>query len=97
MKIPPKLKIGAHEYDVIRRDDMDDEDFGSCRQRKLKIFINDNVPQSLQEETMIHEALHSIYMQLGMGTPQGDDKEEQEVQALGHAIYQFLKDKNLLK
>jgi len=92
-----KVKIGAHIYEVIYRDDMDDEDMGVCRPRKLKLFVDDTVAQSQKEETFFHEVMHAIFNQTGLDKPLEDEKEEQMVQILGHAIYQVLKDNDLLK
>ncbi len=97
MKIPKKIKIGAHVYKVVFRDDLDDEDFGICRPRKLTIFIDDTVPQTQREETFFHEVMHAIFHQAGLSTPWDIEKEERKVQVLGHALYQVLKENNLLK
>ena len=97
MKIPKKVKIGAHEYKIVFRDDLDDDNFGVCRPRKLSIFIDEDVPQSQQEETFFHEVLHAIFSQNGLAKPWEPEKEERQVQILGHALYQFLKENNLLK
>lgn len=97
MNIPNKVKIGAHEYEVVLRDDLDADDFmGVCRPTKLKIFVDGNLPQSQREETFFHEVLHAIFHLLGKRQEVASD-EEKEVQPLGHAIYQFLKDNDLLK
>ena len=101
MIIPNKIKIGAHEYQVIRDDDGADEDarFGHCMPRRLRIYVDPRVPQSQQEETLIHEVLHAVCDQVRAFSKQetGRDEEERVVQSLGHGIYQFLKDNDLLK
>ena len=97
MNIPNKVKIGAHEYEIVFRDDLDSDDFmGVCRPSKLKIFIDGKLPQSQQEETFIHEVLHAIFHLLGKKEETANE-EEKQVQPLGHAIYQFLKENDLLK
>ena len=62
MEIPKKVKIGAHEYEIVNDDDIADSDarFGHCVPRKLKIYIDSRVKQSQQEETFFHEVLHAI-------------------------------------
>ena len=97
MKIPNTIKIGAHVYDIVFRDDMIDSNFGVCRPSKLKIFIDSTVPSSQQEETFIHEVLHAIFSQIGMNDPNHPEDEEKQIQPLGHAVYLFLKENNLLK
>lgn len=100
MNIPNKVKIGAHEYQVLRRDDEGENDFrfGHCNIRGLKIYIDDRVSQSQQEETFFHEVLHAICDQVH-AFPKSDDgvkDEEKLVQPIGHGFYQFLKENNLI-
>lgn len=100
MRIPNKVKIGAHEYEVIQRSDEGENDkrFGHCYSRNLKIYIDGTVPSTQQEETLIHEALHAICEQV-YAFPRndaGNADEERIVQSLGHGIYHFLKENNLL-
>ena len=101
MKIPDKVKVGAHVYDIVRSSDEGDYDarFGHCFPRKLKIYIDPNVAQSQAEETFFHEVLHAVCDQLHLfpKTSDGQREEEEKVQPLGHAIYQLLKDNDLLK
>lgn len=92
MIIPDTVKIGAHTYRIVKRQ-MDDS-FGEYDDQTSIITIDNTKPQSLQEETLIHEVLHVIRQQLGVEL-QGED-EEKVVQPLGHAIYQFLKDNKLI-
>lgn len=100
MKIPIELKIGAHKYEVSFVDEIGERDdrFGHCFSRNLKIFIDNRVAQSQQEETMFHEAIHAMCEQLRLFPPtdQGNEDEERLVQSLGHAIFLFLKENNLL-
>ena len=97
MKIPKKVKIGAHTYAIEFRDDLDDENMGVCRPAKLKIFIDGSLPQSQQEETFIHECLHAIVNLLGLYTHSQYDEEERVVQSVAHSLYQVLKENNLLR
>ena len=97
MKIPNKVKVGAHSYNIVFRDDLDDDNFGTCRPKKLRIFIDETAEKTQQEETFFHEVMHAIFHQVGMSTPWDMDKEERRVQALGHSIYQVLKENRLLK
>lgn len=96
MKIPKKVKIGAHIYEVVFRDDMDDANLGVCRPAKLKIFVDSTLPQSQKEETFLHEVLHAIFHQVGLSQPRDIDGEEKQVQSIAHSLYQFLKENKLL-
>ena len=88
MKIPKSLKIGGHIYDVklVESDDIQ-KDCGECAVDKLEIKIKKTMPQTMQEETLIHEAIHA--MNFGLS--------EESVQYLSMAFYQFLKDNKLLR
>ena len=93
--MPTNLKVGAHNYQIVLTDQIDD--FGACEHTKLRILINNSAPQSQQEETLIHEALHAIFDITGISKDLTDLEEEKIVQPLGHAIYQLLLDNKLLK
>ena len=101
MKIPKTIKIGAHTYKISHRDEDGESDsrFGHCFPRNLVIYIDQRVPQSQQEETLIHEVAHAIADQIRAfpNTDNGREDEERVVQGLGHGIYQVLKDNDLLK
>ena len=98
LEIPRKLRIGAHEYEIVLRDDLEEQRFfGTCRTTKLKIFIDSTVAKTQQEETMFHEALHAIFAQLGIFRDGEDAEEEKMAQSVGHSIYQFLKDNDMLR
>lgn len=88
MRIPNTLKVGGHTYEVllVESDDIQ-KDCGECAVDKLQIKIKKTMPQTMKEETLIHEAIHA--MNFGL--------EEREVQYLSMAFYQLLKDNNLLR
>lgn len=98
MKIPNKIKIGAHTFDVLLNSAnvSNDDNFGTCSLERLQIFIKDGVAPSLKEETFFHEVLHLIRQIHGLEL---DDKDEEEkiVQSEAHALYLFLKENNLLQ
>ncbi len=97
MKIPNKVKVGAHTYKVTNRDASGESDgrFGHVRSRTLQIYIDDRTSKSQQEDTFFHEILHAI---CGNTHLFEDEKEEERVvQALGHGIYEVLIDNKLLK
>jgi hypothetical protein len=89
------LKIGAHTFEVVNEaGPQGPDDFGQCSMRELKIYVNPDVPDSLKAETILHEALH-IIRELHAIEHKDDELEEQHVQIMGHALYQFLKENNL--
>lgn len=98
MKIPKKVKIGAHIYKIdFDSDPTNDDDscFGCVSNRKLKIGIDSTVSLTQQEETFFHEVLHAIVYLNGIS--EGKDDDEKKVQAIAHSFYLFLKENNLLK
>lgn len=97
MVIPKQIKIGAHGFKVSRLGGLPvDDNFGKVQFESLEIFIRNDVPQSQQEETLIHEAYHVIRKLSGLEL-RDSEQEEQHVQAVGHLLYLFLKENNLIK
>ena len=62
MKIPNRVKIGAHTYKIVFRDDMDDDKFGLCNTHKGKIFVDETAIKTQQEDTFFHEVMHEAGM-----------------------------------
>lgn len=58
MKIPKKIKMGGHIITVTLREL--DEDHGYFDSAKLEIHIDSKSPESLQQETFIHEILEAV-------------------------------------
>lgn len=87
-----KLKIGAHKFDVEKLPDRYMPDTcGEVKVDTLRIFVRDDLPVSMELETLVHEVLHAI--RILSGTNLSDDSEEERVvQSVGHLLYQFLKD-----
>ena len=97
MILKKKYKIGAHWFKVILGGDIgNDDNYGKSRMEDLKLFIRDDIPQSLREETLIHESLHMIRQMSGI-EKDDEDEEEKEVQIMAHGIYQFFIENGLLK
>ncbi len=95
MKIPKKLKIGGHVYDILWMPN-NRKQCGETETADLKIRISPEFPQSQQEETIIHEILHAVRVQLSLNDSD-TDKEERMVNALAGALYQVLNDNRMLK
>jgi Zn-dependent peptidase ImmA (M78 family) len=84
MILPSKVKIGAHTIRVRYVDTM--EEFGSADWNTGEILINSNMPQSLQESTLIHEMIHFMNSTL----------DHELLDSLAEQLYQALKENNLL-
>lgn len=95
MKIPSKIKLGAHTFKVIQRAGLEtDDNFGKASLDKCEVFIRSDLPQSVQEETLLHEVFH-VLRQLNHLEKESDKEEERETQILARAMYQFLCDNKL--
>ena len=95
MKIPKKLKIGGHVYDILIIEG-DKSLHGNSSYSDLKIKVSKDFPKSQQEETFFHEMLHMIRIHLAIENPE-KAAEEKIVSAMGGTLYQVLNDNNLLK
>ena len=78
-----KIKVGGLTYQ-IRYDDI--EDLGKTDFIKSIITIDSKLNEEQQEAVLVHEVLHCINNQLS----------EKDVEFLAQAIYQIIKDNNIL-
>lgn len=99
MKIPIKVKIGAHEFVVREVKFMreKDEDYGNMWIDQGFIEIDKDIMQSLKEETFFHEVGHAIGQVTGVTNGMDKEEEEKFIQSFMHGVYLFLKENNLLK
>jgi hypothetical protein len=101
MIIPTKLKIQGFDWQVEESKDVSSEGncFGSTHSHSQKIFIDPTTTTQKKEHTVIHEIMHAIYWQTGLGIRYKEQKilEEEIVSAISHGLYQVLKDNDLLK
>jgi len=88
LKIPSKVKIGAHWLDVVYKTEKDDgyESSGTRMGLYDKIILQDEMIRSKQEETLLHEVIHEI------GDLYGLELVEKQVYPLGESFYQVLAD-----
>lgn len=101
MKIPKKLKIIGFEWQVKESQAIADEGncFGSTHTQNQIIYLEPKSPLQKKEQVLLHEILHAIWWQQGLGIRFKDKKEieEEVVTTLSQGLYQVLKDNNLLK
>ena len=88
MKIPKKVKIGAHTYtiDLVPSKIIEDE-CGSISYPDQEITINKDLSQTMQEATLLHEAIHAMNTTI----------DHELMDSLAEQIYSFLKENNLLR
>lgn len=87
-----ELKIGGLNY-AIQPVEWDENingimQFGLCHKDLTKIEINTNVSEQLQNQTIVHEMLHAVFMEAGIDL----DNEEYIVTNLAPVLYQVIKD-----
>lgn len=89
--IPQRIKIGGHTFDVklVESIALRDECYGKMWLDKLEIHIDNSISESLQIETLYHEALHAISELNGL------DLEENQVQCIAHGMFQVVKDNEI--
>ena len=83
------------QYEVIECEDVFNADtthFGEIDFKQAKIKINKDMAESIKEETLFHEITHGILVHLGYNEY---NQNEQFVQALGNAMYQMFKFKEV--
>ena len=82
-----KLKIGPFRYKVVRKDNM--SDWGEANHGKTQITINKELHAQQFKETLWHEVLHTLLLQLGK---KDLSRDEELVDGLAHSVMAFLKD-----
>lgn len=60
VKIPPKIKIGTHTYTIEFDPHLhtDEKAFGQINYRTQKIRIWAEAPQSIKDQSFLHEVIH---------------------------------------
>lgn len=69
--------------------DVDRNLMGRLQYDTAQIFIRKDIPLDKKMETLLHEVMHTVYMNAGL---QPNDEEEKVVTALSSGVYQFLKE-----
>lgn len=95
MNIPKKIKIAGYEYDVIVEENRASErganSPASIVMTHQKMWIDGSQSKEQQESCLIHEVIEAINYHYELELP------HRSITVLETAIYQVLKDNNLLK
>jgi len=91
MKIPNKVKIGSHTYEVKYHNGPMTDLAGRCDGELNLIHLNKRFIKSKQESILLHEVIHTLNWMHDLSLNEG------QVSSLGEGIHQFLTDNNLLK
>ena len=101
MKVPERVKIGIHCYDVevlenIRGDFSPtiSNDLGGISYDGLKIRISAQYPHEIQIEAFLHEVAHGILSEMEEEKLRRDEK---FVSLLGKQLYVFLTENDFFK
>ena len=94
MKIPDKLKVAGHVYDIVFDDErLSNEDcIGLVNHNGLRIYLAKNhrgvkLGKSVSEENLLHEILHTIDVCYN-----NHSLDEKTIDRLSEGLYQVLKD-----
>lgn len=85
-----KIKICGVTHEIIECKDSFDVDahFAQIDYKACEIRVNQDMTQEVKEEAICHEIVHGMLVHLGYNEQSQD---EQFVQALGNAIFQTFK------
>lgn len=88
MNIPKKLKIGAHEYQIVlTRDVFEGTTCGIQLRKEKKLGVNSDLPATHQGATLFHEILHAVNSEL----------DHTLLDSLAEQLYQVFSDNKMLK
>lgn len=89
-----KIKIFVQMYEIEYRDDLDktNDSWGQIQPFHNKILLQNNLPKTQEQDTILHESIHSISSQLKLGF------DEPTIVRLTTALLQYMKDnKDLIR
>lgn len=94
MKIPKKVKVGPHIYQIKMVTNMNYEhgSMGITAIDKTTISIDSNSSLTQQEDTLIHEILHTIQHQVNFLDTRDHEIEEKGVARLTPLLLQVIRD-----
>ena len=90
MKIPAKIKVAHHSYDVIAEDRVwasETKYRGCCASQTLTIKFDKNLLGTRLIETLLHEVLHAIYHEYNI---KDEDEEERIITQMSTGLCQVL-------
>lgn len=101
MKLPKILKIGGFIWKVEERDDVTRQSnvWGTTHCHTQTIYLEPNLSEQKKWQTLLHETLHAVYWQCGLGEDKAipEEAEEKIIHALSMGMYQVLKDNRFLR
>lgn len=100
-----KIKILSLDWTIEKNKDttMEGNCYGSTHHSSQKIFLDPNATEQHLDEVYLHEILHAIFWQMGLGKmkefsgKEGRDLEEVVVHHLASGLTAVFKDNDMLK
>lgn len=93
MSLPPKIKIGPYEYEVLEceqiKSDKGEDCWGLQDTFNHKIMVSSKIKPDRQKVVLIHELLHALYELQGLPRKA---EEEHVVTCLAPVLFQVLKE-----
>ena len=89
-----KLDIMGKPFEVVDATatlEMDEGCLGKCVHSKCLIMLNLTQARSQLRDTLLHEAMHGIYAEMGLGTDIDDDKEETIIRRMATGVLYLLR------
>lgn len=89
-----RAKIGAFTYDVRYDPKLQAVGgvLGTCLSDSLIILIDQNLPDEVEAETILHEVMHASWAQTGLRKRFGEEDEEFIIWQLSPLIFGFLRE-----
>lgn len=89
MKLPTRVKIIAHDYEVQQLpDELMHENMGFCNSVTQQIHVGLGLSATQEAETLVHEILHAVFYHLSLK----GNAEEQIVNGLSLGFVAVLRD-----
>lgn len=100
MKLPRTFKVLGFDWKISENADVAFEGnvYGTTHHQTQQVFIEPKLSLQKQEQTILHELMHAIWWQSGLGKRYDKEQtkiEEEVVHTLSMGLYQVLKDNNL--
>lgn len=88
-----RVKIMQKVHRVVMRREIGsgDSSMGRYYERKMEIYLNDDMPLEQKQETLLHEVIHSLSEGMGVGL------KEEQVRALSAGLYCVLKENKVIE
>jgi hypothetical protein len=94
MKRPKTIRVGAFDYRVELEPTLAEKAgvLGLCVTDNITIYLDGNMPDPVEAETLLHEALHAMWTQTTLDKMYTDEQEEAIIHSLSPAIFLFLQE-----